>query len=138
MADRIDPSRIYTALMNTGLQQKDNALYQVIRDLIGTVVTISQQIGSGGGGTINVVNVVNNIAQTLQVLSFLAEDGLDGLDCIPGPVSSGGVASADAFVPYFIATGNTFTIPVNKQGLFSMNIDNEGMLILDGFLIEVD
>src|ERR1035437_1379231 len=47
-----DPSRLYVSLLNTGLQQKDNPLYQVIHDLIGAVAVVNKQtntIISGGG-----------------------------------------------------------------------------------------
>ncbi len=36
-----DPARLYTALLNTGLQQKDPALYQVIHDLIAQVINLA-------------------------------------------------------------------------------------------------
>lgn len=41
-------------------------------------------------------------------------------------------------VPTFIAAGETFTVPTNRQALYAMPIDNEGILIVDGFLINVD
>jgi hypothetical protein len=47
-------------------------------------------------------------------------------------------ASSDAFVPVFLAAGETFTVPENKQALFAMPIDNEGTLIVDGYLVWVD
>jgi len=51
----IDPSRLYSALLNTGLQTKNNPLYQVIYNLIGLVIN-QQQINntfiSSGGGTV--------------------------------------------------------------------------------------
>jgi hypothetical protein len=37
----LDPARLYATLLNTGLQQKDPALYQLIRSLIGEIVTLS-------------------------------------------------------------------------------------------------
>src|ERR1035437_3926972 len=47
-----DPSRLYVSLLNTGLQQKDNPLYQVIHDLIGAVAVVNKQTNTiilGGG-----------------------------------------------------------------------------------------
>lgn len=41
------------------------------------------------------------------------------------------------FVPYFIASGETFTVPEYKQALFHMPIDCEGSLVVDGYLVEV-
>jgi hypothetical protein len=78
----IDPTRLYSALLNTGLQSRDNALYQVIHDLIGNLASISNQtnaIISGGGGSSS--SIVNNT--TIQLIS--EEDGQDGLLVIPGP-----------------------------------------------------
>ncbi len=51
----IDSARLYSALLNTGLQTKDNALYQVIYNLIGAVVQqqkVASAAVSSGGGTI--------------------------------------------------------------------------------------
>lgn len=78
----IDPTRLYSALLNTGLQSKDNALYQVIHDLIGNLASISNQtntIISGGGGSSS--SIVNNTI----IQSTPEEDGQDGLLVIPGP-----------------------------------------------------
>lgn len=47
-------------------------------------------------------------------------------------------AGADGMVPYFIDTGETFTVPEFKQALFAMTIDVLGTLAVDGYLIEVD
>jgi hypothetical protein len=41
-------------------------------------------------------------------------------------------------VPYFIASGDTFTVPDFIQSLFTMTIDNEGTLDVVGYLIQVD
>lgn len=66
-------------------------------------------------------------------------------DYIAGPVgvlssssSSSTTNQAGGMVPFFIADGDTFMVPEFKQAPFAMNIDNEGILIVDGFLIEVD
>jgi hypothetical protein len=50
----VDPNRLYSALLNTGLQSKNNPLYQVIYNLIGAINTINDEvngIGSTSGGT---------------------------------------------------------------------------------------
>lgn len=41
-------------------------------------------------------------------------------------------------VPYFIPEGSTFRVREYLQALFSMPIDVEGFLEVDGFLVEVD
>lgn len=47
------------------------------------------------------------------------------------------LASTSPMVPYFIASGDTFTIPLYKQALFNMAIVNDGTLVVDGYLILV-
>jgi hypothetical protein len=53
-----------------------------------------------------------------------------------------GTASSDSesggFVPVFIPSGETFTVPEDKQALFAMTIDNEGTLVVDGYLVQVN
>lgn len=46
-------------------------------------------------------------------------------------------SSVGGMVPYAIASGETYTVPVNKQAPFAMIIDNAGTLVVDGFLILV-
>lgn len=46
--------------------------------------------------------------------------------------------SGGSFVPVFIGADDTFTVPENDQALFAMTIDNEGIIDVEGFLIEVD
>lgn len=43
----IDPARLYSALLNTGLQTKDNPLYQVIYNLIGLVINLKSDNTAG-------------------------------------------------------------------------------------------
>lgn len=50
----------------------------------------------------------------------------------------GGGGGGGGMVPTYIAPGETFTVPANKQALFAIGIDNEGILEVDGVLIEVD
>jgi len=129
--------RLYSMLLNTGLQIKDNSLYQVIYQLIGAINNLAVGVGGfsgGGGGSTVINNTINNIQLSLESGSG---DGGDSIS-IPGPPGPAGASGANGMVPYFIATGETFTVPVFKQALFSMNIDNEGTLAIDGFLIEVD
>jgi phage-related tail fiber protein len=46
-------------------------------------------------------------------------------------------AANASMVPYFIASGDTFTVPIYKQALFSMEIDVVGALVVDGALLGV-
>src|SRR5262245_17604461 len=56
----------------------------------------------------------------------------DGDSWVPGAASSGGM------VPYYLAPDETFVVPLYKQALFAMLIDNAGTLAVDGYLLEVD
>lgn len=40
-------------------------------------------------------------------------------------------------VPYFLAAGDTFSVAENTQALFSVTINNEGWLDVEGLLVEV-
>jgi hypothetical protein len=39
--------------------------------------------------------------------------------------------------PYYLAQGETYSVPPNRQALFSTTIDNEGFLDVEGLLEEV-
>lgn len=59
-----------------------------------------------------------------------------------GVASGGGsgevvVTVESQFPPLVIAAGETYTVPENRQVLFTMPIDVEGMLNVEGFLVEV-
>lgn len=53
---------------------------------------------------------------------------------LPG---SGGT-STGGMVPYYIAPGDTFTVPPYKQGLFKTTIEVDGFLVVLGQLLGVD
>lgn len=57
-------------------------------------------------------------------------DGSRGFFPLPDP--------PPALVPYFIPEGSTYTVPVYSQALSAMNIDVEGTLDVEGYLIEVN
>lgn len=61
-----DPTRLYVLLLNTGLQTRDQPLYQLIRQLIGTLSDISTTTntivsGGGGGGSTNVTQIIQSL-----------------------------------------------------------------------------
>lgn len=56
----------------------------------------------------------------------------------PGPSSTPISATSDGSVPFFIAAGETFSVPEFRQALFERTIDCEGIVDLDGFLIQVN
>lgn len=48
------------------------------------------------------------------------------------------ITGGGGFVPTYIAPTETFIVPANRQALYALPIDNEGIMVIDGFLIEVD
>lgn len=70
MNSAINPTRLYTILIKTGLQTKDPVLYQLLYNLIGNVVNLVQNAaasggsGGGGGGSSSVINNITNIIQS--------------------------------------------------------------------------
>ena len=135
-----DPTRLIVQLQNTGLAVKDNPLFQLLFQMLRAMATINSEVngfisgGSSGGGS---STVINQIIQQLNLDSGSGDSSSDGL-VIPGPAGANGVAGANGMVPYFIALTETFIVPLYKQALFAMNIDNEGILEVNGFLIEVN
>lgn len=72
-----DLSRLKSQLMVSGLQDRDNPLYQVINQLIGIVEGINRDVatGSGGGGGGSVTNITNHNYQILNGSDDSGEDG---------------------------------------------------------------
>ncbi len=63
----IDPSRLYSALLNSGLAIKDNALYQVIYNLIGQVVKLTSDAAAASSSSSSSATVINNtIVQLIE------------------------------------------------------------------------
>jgi hypothetical protein len=54
-----------------------------------------------------------------------------------GSSDSSGSTGFGGGVPYYVATGTTFSVPEFYQALFHMPIDVDGMLDIAGYLIEV-
>lgn len=51
---------------------------------------------------------------------------------------TGSPGTGGAFTPTLIEADESFTVPTNRQVLFTVPIVNDGELILDGELVEVD
>ncbi|MBI3334566.1 hypothetical protein HYZ97_03705 [Candidatus Pacearchaeota archaeon] len=79
-----DPSRLYVSLLNTGLQTRDNALYQVIHDLIGTLAGVNKQV--------NVIGTPSAPATTTiqQLIGIPGEDG-ESIEGLPGLQGKDGI-----------------------------------------------
>lgn len=51
--------------------------------------------------------------------------------------AAGGGGGGDGQMPYYIPSGETYTIPLYKQGLFSVPITIDGDLVVNGILVQV-
>lgn len=76
-----DPSRLYTLLLNTGLQSKDNPTYQVIYQLIGQLARLTTAANTSSGSSSSSSQIINN---ELRMLGFDGLDGDNGIDGFPG------------------------------------------------------
>jgi hypothetical protein len=80
-----DPSRLKSQLLNTGLQVKDNPLFQVINLLIDATSKISVDTsggssgggGGGGGGSVIVENNITELANSRIGFAFTVQNNKD-------------------------------------------------------------
>lgn len=80
-----DINRLLTVLNNTGLQTKDNSLYQLLKQLIEGIGSLNGQVDSINGA-INVINeaIANTISTVVQLhLGTDSGDSNSGTDNIP-------------------------------------------------------
>lgn len=69
------------------------------------------------------------------------EQGIQGPQGEQGPPGNDGAIGPEGpagFMPTYIGTSETFTIPANRQGLYALPIINDGSLVVTGDLIMVD
>lgn len=84
-------SRARTWLLQSGLQQSNNALYQTILALLANIDELNSKLASsssGGGGGGSNINNINNILNAFTSPSNLGEQGDMGP---PGPVGKDGL-----------------------------------------------
>ncbi len=131
-----DPSRLHSALLNTGLQSKDNPLYQVIHQLIGVTDESSKSISSINNAVITNTTNINNIIDSNSLIRptnmMFPEDGLDGESSfISGPTGPIGLQGLQGPPGEDGDDGgnNPFVFPdlsnvayINKPNSFSANI----------------
>jgi len=127
-----DVTRLKSILLNTGLQIKDNPLYQLLNGLIDGLSDVNKGVSSFTSVSIP------GPPGPAGAPGFLFEDQIGDADSvIAAPSTSSGGGSSSSFVPYLIPAGSTFVVPINYQALFEMTIEVDGILEVDGFLIEV-
>ena len=90
-------------------------------DIVGSLVAVV-------GGTVNAATLWHNTNTSAITLDTTA------ITYVAFPAAAAAVAS---MVPYFLAAGETFTVPIYRQALFEEIIDVEGILTVDGYLIMV-
>lgn len=94
--------------------------------------------GGGGGGGSSPLTVSDGITSVASVTEIDFTSGATVTDLggfKAGVAVSGG---GGAMVPYYIPPATTFTVPLYSQALFAMTIENDGILVVNGFLIGVD
>lgn len=92
-----DPTRLYTALLNTGLQSKDNPLYQVIHDLIANLAAVSKQtpvISSSSSGGLSFAQIAARILIDELSAGSGSGSGLAGATGATGPQGIQGIPGA--------------------------------------------
>lgn len=136
-------SRLLSKLNQIKSKETDKALYEFLKDLLYDVKQFSDAAAFA---------IDNNPALNLVNKPFLlAGDPLPELQLGRDLLAGTNVTFDDsvlhertinvesgAGVPYFIAVGDEFTVPEFIQALFTIPIDIEGTLIIDGILAWVD
>jgi hypothetical protein len=101
--------------------------------ILGAITPTS--VASSGTVTGSNLSGTNTGDQTLNSL-LPAQTGNDGKSLVTNG-SNASWSSDVGFVPYYIPVAVTFTVPINKQALFSIPIINDGTMIIDGYLVGV-
>lgn len=98
--------RLLAQLNNTGLQQKDIGLYQVIKQLIQQLKELESSLGSSGSGS---SSVINNINQINQFLSY--EDSVNADDSEVSMGISGSGSSPSSGDDYVVLSDGVVVTP---------------------------
>lgn len=90
----INLKRLKATLLISGLQQKDQPLFQVINQLIDALQEFVNEVSAalgpgGGGGTVN--NITNNILQLMEQAGISSGDDI----IIPGPPGANGTSGTN-------------------------------------------
>ena len=88
----MDPTRLKSQLLTTGLQNKDNPLFQVINQLIDALGEVRRDVGQTGS---LIINSGTTISGQNQAIGPPGMDGLDGSNeyfFIPSTDGSGGIS----------------------------------------------
>ena len=124
-----------------GLEQAEPSLGAGADNSVLTISTSNNRVWSNAlnlssltvNGESNLGNVGNVKITGGSNGQVITTDGLGNLTF----TSASGVSNLAAPMPYFIPTGEAYTVSNNFQGLFSIPITIDGELEVDGVLIEV-
>mgnify|MGYP003345703204 CR=1 FL=1 len=118
----------------------------------GTTLTATLSVSANASGSGYTVQLVNDAASP-EPTSYYGTDstGAKGWQPVYAAFEEGegitfdtdadtGVTtiSANAGIPYYIPTGTTYTVPEYQQALYTLPIDCDGLLVVDGALVEVN
>lgn len=108
-------------------------LWSLVLQIPATVKALAAATGSG---FYNSSGVFRSVAAG-EVTFNPTTSGLSATD-VQAAVDEVAARPASSGVPYFVAPGDTYSVPENEQALFAMTIDCEGYIAVDGHLIGVD
>lgn len=83
----------------------------------------------------SVTEVEEAAAATTAPVSYYGTNGIQVF--ANGEIRGPGTVTGSGGVPYFVAEDSTLSVALNMQALFSLPIDIEGDLAVDGYLVEV-
>lgn len=99
----------------------------------GIVISSNGNIIQLSGSATAGVNSLNDLQGDIDIEGF----GGIGVDVIGQTIRLSG-GGGGGMVPFFIPAAETFVVPPNKQALFTIPIDVEGIMDIEGVLVEVD
>jgi len=100
-----DVNRLLTVLNNTGLQTKDNSLYQLLKQLIEGISSLNGEVASINNSiatiTENITQAISQVVQlSLDSSSSSGNDSLSGI-VIPGPTGKDAVSPSPGYMMAF-------------------------------------
>ena len=132
-----------TTTSDAALQAQITALAEQVATLEESGGHLAQIFGDGG---ITVFGTITDPVVRIRLTAYLS-DLVDVSDALPANGDRltwdatlalwKAAPDTDPTVPYFIPSGETYSVAANKQALFTMPIDAEGFLNVEGYLVGV-
>lgn len=92
---------------------------------------------AGGGGSGGAIVAVTDGITTVSPASEVDFTSGAVVSDLGGGIAGVAIAGA-GITPYYIPTGQTFTVPLYKQSLYTHAITVDGAIVVDGLLLFVD